>query len=80
VPVVRKVWDKKADDGKGGFVEMYSMNAKEAEKNDPGRYSLDGPPPAAAPAQVRQPEAPLPQHQSDEPEPPAAPTPFRKKK
>jgi hypothetical protein len=85
VPVIRKVWDRDL----GGHVDMYSMNAKEAVKNDPKRYSLDGPPqpepaPAAAPAAVRQPEAPLPQEEFVEPEvsaePPSPPKPPRHKK
>lgn len=37
-----KVWDRKAGDG-GDWVEMLSLNAKEACARDPGRYSLDQP-------------------------------------
>lgn len=39
-----RVWDRKGgDDEKGAWVEMASLNAKEACKHDPKRYSLDDP-------------------------------------
>lgn len=79
MPVVRKVWDMKAK----AFIEMYSVNAKEAVKNDPERYSFEQREPAPEPAPAPQPEAPLVALQPDPvvPEAPAEPTsPPRKKK
>lgn len=43
-----KIWDREGgDDGKGGEVEMTSLNAKEALKNDPKRYCAEKPEPPA---------------------------------
>lgn len=67
MPVLRKVWDTK----KGEFIELYSVSAKEAVKNDPKRFSFEKPEPAEKTAPVRQPEAPL--SEPVEPEVPAKP-------
>jgi hypothetical protein len=50
VPAIVKVWDRAIDaDGKAlkgvepGWVDMVAVNAKEAVRNDKGRYTFDGP-------------------------------------
>lgn len=43
MPVLKKVWDNKPDDGEPRFVEMFSLNAIAAVKHDPRRYSFGKP-------------------------------------
>lgn len=47
MPAIIKVWDNEAVDDEGkpspGFMDMVAVNAKEAVRNDPKRYSLKSP-------------------------------------
>lgn len=53
MPVKVKIWDAEGgDDGKGGMVEMFSLHAGEALKNDPKRYAKAKP--GTEPKEVRQ--------------------------
>lgn len=42
MPLMVKVWDRKAEGGPAQL-DMYSLNAKEALRRDPDRYSLTDP-------------------------------------